>query len=430
MPPSSPQRTHYDILGVPRAASQDDIKKRYREMARQYHPDVNQNNPSAAKIFGQITTAYKILADKDDRANYDAELSLLERQRAEANRRAAASGSAGARPAPGGRSSGGSGNAASAARAAQSNAQAESTRFVIEAQSAFGRGRFIEARTLAEQALRLNRRNALAYEVIGDVYRLQNKTDDALAMYSMSLQINPRNPAIMQRVERLSRAGGTVPGPSAQKAFFDNRDEDVGRGSSRSRPYSSAPTGRASRMNGADEKRPLGLMLTAVFGYGGVFLAILYAAMYHGDAPREVAPLLQLVSGWNPTIMTIMAICGLLLGATMTITSAIRRIDDELILAGTGSRGGTLVPMGLIAVVVSVLNFWAAAAIYAAATSVQESFTPTMKRVFGAVAVVVVLLAVVYEPNHIQVLIFGGNVVFLSFVIGWLLGDFFRPDGY
>ena len=431
MSPSSPQRTHYEVLGVPRTASQDEVKKRYREMARQYHPDVNRNNPSAAKIFGQITTAYKVLSDKEDRAAYDAELALQERQKAEAMRRQAAGG---ARPAGSNRPSQGNraASAANAARAAQSNAGAESTRFVIEAQSAFGRGRFIEARTLAEQALRLNRRNALAYEVIGDVYRLQNKVDDALAMYSMSLQINPRNPAIMQRVERLSRAGGSVPGPSAQKAFFDNRDDDTsrGNGNSRSRPYSTAPTGRASRMNAGDEKRPLGLMLTAIFGYGGVFLAILYAAMYHGDAPKQVAPLLHLVASWNPTIMTIMAACGLLLGATMTITSAINRIDDELILSGTGSRAGTLVPMGLIAVVISVVNFWAAAAVYGAATSVQGSFTPTMRRVFGAVAAVVVLLAVVYEPGHIQVLIFGGNVVFLSFVIGWLLGDFFRPDGY
>lgn len=440
-PSSPPQRSHYDVLGVPRNASQEDIKKRYREMARQYHPDVNRANPSAAQIFGQITTAYKALSDKDDRAAYDTELALQERQRAESNaRRAAATGSpaGGARTGATGSRGANNGGANAAARAAQTNAGAESSRFVIEAQSAFSRGRFIEARTLAEQALRLNRRNAVAYEVIGDVYRLQNKTDDALAMYTMALQINPRNPTLMQRVERLSRSNGGASGPSAQRAFFDNRDNpsDIpgynsggAGGGSRSRPYATGPTGRAQRMAADAEKRPLGLMLTGIFGYGGVFLAILYAAMYPGEAPRQVAPLLGLVASWNATIMTIMAICGLLLGATMTITSTIRRIDDELILSGGGTRGGTFIPLGLIVVVVSVINFWAAAALYAVVTGMQESFTPTMRRVFGAVAAIVVLLAVVY-PGHGQVLLFGGNVVFLAFVIGWLLGDFFRPDGY
>ena len=427
MSPSSSQRSYYDVLGVPRTATQDEIKKRYREMARQYHPDVNTNNPAAPQIFSQITTAYKTLSDTDARATYDAEQSLLERQKAEAAKRAQATGG-GARPGSANRAA----SSGQTARAAQSNAQAESTRFVIEAQSAFGRGRFIEARTLAEQALRLNRRNAIAYEVIGDVYRLQNKIDDALAMYSMSLQINPRNPAIMQRVERLSRTSGGAGGPTAQKTFYDNSESQSysGGSTSRSRPRPTAnPTGRATRLGDA-EKRPIGLLLTGFFGYGGVFLAILYAAMYHGEAPREVAPMLGLVSSWNATIMTIMFVCGLLLGATMTITSTIRRIDDELILSGTGSRGGTFVPLGLLLVVVSVINFWVGALLYAGATSIQESFTPTMRRVFAAVATVVVLLAVVYTPDHLQVLFFGGNVVFLAFVIGWLLGDFFRPDGY
>ena len=70
----------YQILGVPRTASQDEVKKRYRELARQLHPDVNQNNPTAAREFASVTQAYKTLSDVDSRRNYDAEMTLREQR--------------------------------------------------------------------------------------------------------------------------------------------------------------------------------------------------------------------------------------------------------------------------------------------------------------------------------------------------------------
>jgi hypothetical protein len=42
----------------------------------------------------------------------------------------------------------------------------------------------------------------------------------------------------------------------------------------------------------------------------------------------------------------------------------------------------------------------------------------------------VLLVTAVYDPGRVQVLLFGGNVVFLALLIGWALGDFFRPDGF
>src|SRR5919206_4553763 len=87
--PSQP--SHYDTLGVPRTASLDEIKKRYRELARQHHPDVNRDKPDAAKRFAEITTAYKTLSHPDDRAAYDADLALRERRAANEAARAAAS---------------------------------------------------------------------------------------------------------------------------------------------------------------------------------------------------------------------------------------------------------------------------------------------------------------------------------------------------
>jgi DnaJ-class molecular chaperone len=61
----------YQRLGLKRGASEAEIKKAYRSLAKQLHPDRNQDNPNAAKRFGEITTAYDLLSDKDKRARYD-----------------------------------------------------------------------------------------------------------------------------------------------------------------------------------------------------------------------------------------------------------------------------------------------------------------------------------------------------------------------
>lgn len=61
----------YQRLGIKRGASEAEVKKAYRSLAKQLHPDRNKDNPQAAKRFGEVTNAYDILADKDKRARYD-----------------------------------------------------------------------------------------------------------------------------------------------------------------------------------------------------------------------------------------------------------------------------------------------------------------------------------------------------------------------
>jgi DnaJ-class molecular chaperone len=61
----------YQRLGIKRGASEAEVKKAYRSLAKQLHPDRNKDNPNAAKRFGEITQAYDLLSDKDKRARYD-----------------------------------------------------------------------------------------------------------------------------------------------------------------------------------------------------------------------------------------------------------------------------------------------------------------------------------------------------------------------
>ena len=61
----------YTTLGVERTASEADIKKAYRKLAKELHPDRNKDNPKASDRFGKVTQAYDILNDKDKRARFD-----------------------------------------------------------------------------------------------------------------------------------------------------------------------------------------------------------------------------------------------------------------------------------------------------------------------------------------------------------------------
>ena len=64
-------KDYYKILGVDRKATEDDIRKAYRKLAKQYHPDYNPNNKQAEEKFKEINEAYEVLSDAKKRGHYD-----------------------------------------------------------------------------------------------------------------------------------------------------------------------------------------------------------------------------------------------------------------------------------------------------------------------------------------------------------------------
>ncbi len=65
------KKNYYDVLGVDKSATPDQIKSAYRKLAKQYHPDLNKDNPDAAEKFKEVNEAYECLSDSTKRANYD-----------------------------------------------------------------------------------------------------------------------------------------------------------------------------------------------------------------------------------------------------------------------------------------------------------------------------------------------------------------------
>ena len=64
-------KDYYKILGVDRKASEDEIRKAYRKLAKQHHPDYNPNNKQAEELFKEINEAYEVLSDSKKRSHYD-----------------------------------------------------------------------------------------------------------------------------------------------------------------------------------------------------------------------------------------------------------------------------------------------------------------------------------------------------------------------
>ena len=107
------------------------------------------------------------------------------------------------------------------------------------------------------------------------------------------------------------------------------------------------------------DKRPLALLLVALMGYGATLFVLLFIAFYGREAPLNPLISFEPISKWNGTLLWALPLSGVLLGITMAITGAIRRLDDELIFRMAGARGGANIPMGLVLLVLSAISFWA-----------------------------------------------------------------------
>lgn len=389
--------TYYELLGLSQGATQEEIKKRFRELARRYHPDVART-ADAAERFKEINEAHRVLSDPQRRANYDAELKLAG-LRAEGEEREAPPGAAG--PAKEERQGRPERPAPNTAHRAPPPGEA----LVAAAAAAFRRMKFREAEAFCREALRHNRRYPAAYEILGDIHRMRGRVDEAIAMYSFALQLDPSNRSVRVKFDRLvgQPSGPTMAGHAAR--------------TSRAPGGRRAPTDRGRGAAGVTPSRAL------VNGIGAGLVAFLLIVL---GLSREPAATGALIVGWDPLAIFALLTAGVLGGLMLSLNGLLLPAREELAQRSLLRYKRLAVSLGAVLIVVSLLFFYAAFLIYVLVGFVQGTVSTSVLRAFGVSFAIAALFALVNPIGAIFLFLFGGNIVFVAFIAGWAAGDLFR----
>jgi curved DNA-binding protein CbpA len=379
-----------------------------------------------------ISEAYHVLCDPTRRADYDLKLRDQARRQAGAGRGAGtappgAARPAGGRPAPapgaarpgappnagpgpaGARSGAGSQRRAPGPTGARGPGLPNIPVLLRQAQSAYARGRFRDAIQLCQTVLVADRQNGSAYNILGDIYRVQGRVDQAIEMYSLAIQANPRDVTAETKLNRLLA-----------------QERATARGASTSTERATTRSPQPASHGIPDARRQLNQrMLVGSAGFALSLFFLLILLNLHGP-PLEA---FSFISQWTAPMLWIMVLDGVIIGAVLSLTGLIRRMDEELIFPSLSRGRGVAVPIGLILFVTGALFFYLAGVIYVLVAALQDSFSASVLKLLCATLSLVCAIALLAPPEATrQVLLFGGNVVFVSMLVGWLLGDLFRPQ--
>ncbi len=351
-------KDYYQILGIEPSASGEEIKRRFRELVRRYHPDVHPDKLFSHELFRQILEAYKVLSDPEKRRLYDA---------SRRTRKPFATTEVEIPPRP----------------------PVDMEGLLLRAEIALIRGNLKDAVELCNEVLKKDPKNAFAYNLLGDIFRLQGRTKEAIEMYSYAVQFDPYKPIYAEKLDRLLKGERRVVGREKGEI-------------KRARVFS-----------------------PFLFALG--LLSLIPIAWWVKNNPGEAIRHFPFAN-FSPNLITALCLSGLALGFFSGCSGFLRPHDEELIFALSWIRRGYL-PLGLVLCFFAFGSFWGSLGLYVILSAIQEHTSPSVWKAYGfsflGVLVMGISLPLIWE----SVLIWGGNFVFPLFLIGWLLGDIFRPLG-
>ena len=451
---------YYQILGLASTTNPEEIKKRYRELARRYHPDVNPD-PAASQKIKAVNEAYHTLSDPDRRALYDAHRILSQpaapRPSGSARSTSPPNGAPGAthrpqstRPADNPRTAGtGSSRPYTGARAGfngfgrtppddgpkeapRSASTAQTARkpagreapskgptvnsLLSEAQLAFVNRRYREAEALCGQALELDRRNGTVYELLGDIYARRGQTESATTAYSYAIQFSPRNYSIHSKLDRImGRHEGHEAGPTLARPVAVPRPAWGGL---------------------ADSRRDLTLSLFSVVLLAA-FAGMLVWLHYHIGEAVSTLPWLTLLS---PNLLLVAVSDGLVAGILLAFYGGMRPISEELVRHETPQKGIAQThrsgPISLVMLLglFSIVLFYLSAAVYFGIGMIYGKLSHSLLRAYLTAGVLVALFSFAASDTNPHfsvgsVAAYVGNVLFPALLVGWALGDRIRLRG-
>lgn len=418
---SDAQPNYYEVLGLSPDTASGEIKKRYRELARRYHPDVN-SSPEAVRKITLINQAYHVLGDADRRAVYDAER-LLRTTTAQITPRPASPPPSGGMPTP------------PRARPTASQAPPEFNGFgrtypdspppnfasrrpapgprspvpertvtqsLSEARLAFINRRYHAAENLCQQILGVDRRNAAAHEILGDVYARQGDWMRASTAYSYAIQFDPRNVEAQIKLDRLiGRTGvSSHAGPTITR-----RQASPWRQTLQS-------TNRAT------------LITIVSAALVVVFASTLYLAGW--------LPGMPVMADFSPNLLLALALAGGSVGMLLAFYGGMRPISEELGIPLFGQMAGpSWNRFGALLAALSLLWFDLSLLVFLILSVMRRRISLSVLRVYFATLLLSLLFAFLYRPEDlpacsVQVAAFAGNILFPLMLVGWSAGDALR----
>jgi curved DNA-binding protein CbpA len=370
-----PQKTHYEILGLPKTASTAEIKKRYRELARKYHPDVARDKASAAKTFVAITESYRTLLDPEKRRAYDATLIDVTT--------AASPPKSSSRPStpPGMQST-------------SANLHPDISKLLKDAEIAFIRKRLDQAKNLCKQAIKIDKSCARAHAILGDIHRAKHQHEMAINEYTYAIQFNPSDKDSAKKLNQLLEQSSPV-----------NFSWE-------------APDGRMSNV---------AIALNTI-GWSMAIFILFLINIYPGKPISWLGYYhLSIIKSWSWNLIGLMFGDGILVGFLMGINRLIEHPDDELIF-DMGGRGWSIIPTGLILLLFGPVFFVGSASFYIVFGLIQDAISKSIVFIILTTVIIAALSALLFPIDKISVLLFGGNVAFVGALIGWYFGSIFAPD--
>lgn len=398
----SDAKTHYEILGLNPEAPPEQVKKRYRELARQYHPDLHPEHPEYHAVFLRINQAFEVLSDATRRATYDLDLRAEARRKTErqsgsfgaaAGPRAAGGNGAARRGTPG--AAAGAGRETTARREAERRRQM-AARLLDEARVSYSRGYLKQAQRLCEEALQSVHHGG-AYDLLGDIYTRQGKLEQAMQNYALAAQLIPNNGLIMAKFNRTEAQirgkglrGGTAPRANVRVL---------------------APLARLS------------YKLTVTSLGAAIILFLIFWWPSFRDASLEW----PFITHWTVSQLAFTGLVGLLAGMVLASSAWLRPFEGELCpWLGNPRR---VIPLNLILGLFATVFLPLAFVAYLSIGYVYGAFSSSVLLLFGTAAALACGFAFAAPPQaQTETLLFGGNLLFVTMLCGWFIGDIFRPS--
>jgi len=353
------------VLGIERTSTTAEIRSAYRKLVLLHHPD-RSNDLKSKALFLEATAAYDVIGDPAKRREYDSRLAIEGRMPHKS--------SGGSRP-----------YSTPSARAAEIRLD------INRLNALYSRGNYAEAENVARSVIERDRRQSVAYAILGNIARIKGNRAEAIKMYGYALQFDPKNPVYQARYDELVDLKVPVAKQTAGKVAVRTASH------------------KSNQVTGP------------FFGIGIILLACVYLVYAHED---PMLPDIGFISTWTIGLVAMLFFSGVVLGACLSLDG----------LLGTYLRTSKTafgrIPPAVALATIALANFWAAVLMYILIGLKWRAFSLSTSRLIACVVAGTCILAIAAEASErisgIQVIAWGGNLMYIGALSGWMVTDALR----